>query len=295
MSINIKSTKDNKNKLSINETFYGISTIITIIATNIESQASGFFYHELIQENVGPDKGWSAVKTWLVTNRHVILPRIKGKEITPNQLTFRLRKINGTSVEWEPITLDRSQIISRVRLHKNSEVDVALIQVDDLIREKVKTGASYMNSFGVTRRQFAGNNNINVEVGDDALVIGYPLGFYDEVNLYPIVKSGIIASGWGLRFGGEPIFLIDAKLFPGSSGSLVVSRPTNTVVINGQTFTNENKQFAFLGIYSGEPFMQSTPIELEDITIIRKQGYNIGIVWYAYLVEEIIHSGRTLV
>jgi len=32
------------------------------------------------------------------------------------------------------------------------------------------------------------------EVGDDVLIIGYPYGFYDYENKYPIVKSGIIST-----------------------------------------------------------------------------------------------------
>jgi hypothetical protein len=75
----------------------------------------------------------------------------------------------------------------------------------------------YLNQKGL-----AGSNKIKVEVSDGVLVIGYPNGYYDEVNLFPIVKSGIVASMWGRNFKGEPCFLIDSRLFPGSSGSLVV-------------------------------------------------------------------------
>jgi hypothetical protein len=101
----------------------------------------------------------------------VLLPKENNKETVPNQLTFYIRKINDTSIEWEPITLDRSQLISRAKIHQNSDVDVAAVQVLDLLKDKVNSGDKYMNWFGVTRRQFAGNNKIHVEVGDDALVI----------------------------------------------------------------------------------------------------------------------------
>jgi hypothetical protein len=39
--------------------------------------------------------------------------------------------------------------------------------------------------------------------------------------------------------------LIDAKLFPGSSGSIVISRPTNYIVQGGQIFhhSSGSKQF----------------------------------------------------
>jgi hypothetical protein len=265
--------------LSIGDTFHGISTIITsIIKPGEGSMGSGFFYNELSEEKYGPDKGWIAINnTWLVTNRHVLLPSDNGKENTPNQLIFHVRKINGASIKWEPIILDRLQIISRVRVHHNRNVDVAVVQVLDLLKDKLNSEGNYMNWFGVDKGQFAGKNNIHVDVGDEALIIGYPRGYYDKVNLYPIVKSGIIASGWGLPFDGEPKFLIDAKLFPGSSGSLVVSRPIDMAVKNKQLMYRENKQFAFLGILSHD---------LSD--------YNMAIVWYASLVEEIIRNGQSI-
>ena len=53
----------------------------------------------------------------------------------------------------------------------------------------------------------------------------------------------------------------------------------------------KEKQFAFLGIFSSEPFAEQTPIELEDLTITRRSSFNLGIVWYGHLVEEIVNGG----
>jgi len=60
---------------------------------------------------------------------------------------------------------------------------------------------------------------------------------------------------------------------------------------DGQLLHSKEKQFAFLGIYSGEPFKLERPIELDDMVITQKSGFNVGIVWYAHLVEEIIEKG----
>jgi len=119
-------------------------------------------------------------------------------------------------------------------------------------------------------------------------------GGYDQFSKFPIVKSAVIASFWGMPFGGKPYFLIDAKLFPGSSGSIVISKPIGFVIENKQIFhpASGSKQFAFLGIYSGEPFRQSRPIETDELTIISKNGYGLGIVWYFHLVTDIIKNGK---
>ena len=49
-----------------------------------------------------------------------------------------------------------------------------------------------------------------------------------------------------------------------------------------------------LGVFSGEPFRQSRPIETDAFTIISKEGYNVGIVWYASLVLDIVENGKRL-
>lgn len=51
--------------------------------------------------------------------------------------------------------------------------------------------------------------------------IGYPSGLYDDYNKTSLIRQGITATPIWNNFKGEPIFLIDAGVFPGSSGSPV--------------------------------------------------------------------------
>lgn len=279
--------------MDINDSFHGIVTPIISKIPNGQSQGTGFFYQKIAPgdpEKQGPQ--WRIIEqVWLVTNRHVLIPKIDGKEIFPFEISFHLRKIVGTEVKWEPIILSKEDLLKRAKFHTNDKVDVCTVEVLDLLQEKLKAGGNYLQWHGVSSDQFAGKNNILLEVADDVVVVGFPRGFYDQVNLYPIVKSGIIASRWGANFNGERYFLIDSKLFPGSSGSVVVSKPKDFVVIDGKMMYSKEKQFAFLGIYSGEPFTQLPPLELDGLTIVGRPGLNVGIVWYAELVEEIIKQG----
>ncbi len=158
-------------------------------------------------------------------------------------------------------------------------------------RDRIQSRGDYLPWHGISDQQLPDNQGMKIEVADDALVVGYPRGFYDTQNLFPVVKSGIIASRWGAFFNRQPYFLIDAKLFPGSSGSLVISKPQHFFTEGGEAYVTDNKQFAFLGIFSGEPVQQQTPIELEDLTIIRKSGYNVGVVWYGQLVSATVARG----
>jgi hypothetical protein len=56
---------------------------------------------------------------------------------------------------------------------------------------------------------------------EEILFIGYPSGLYDQKNSYPIVRKGITATPIWNNFDGKQKFLIDAGVYPGSSGSPV--------------------------------------------------------------------------
>jgi hypothetical protein len=56
---------------------------------------------------------------------------------------------------------------------------------------------------------------------EEVVFIGYPLGIYDAANLLPVARRGIIVSPISVDYEGMPVFLIDASVFPGSSGSPV--------------------------------------------------------------------------
>jgi len=275
--------------MNIDDIIHGISTLIEVHAQGGSSKGTGLFYQELSPKDPSKEGQWREItELWLVTNRHVLLPRVNNAETTPTQLTFNLRKESGNKVVWDPIVLGFEELADRARLHPNPGVDVCAIRILDLLTERLKSGEKYLNWYGVSAENLAGQNKINPHVGSKAMVVGYPRGFYDHVNVFPIVKSGIVATRWSAKFEGNPYFLIYAKLFPGSSGSIVISEPKNIAVENGQLLYAKEEQFAFLGIYSGELYQIHTPIEFDDLTIIRKSGFNVGVVWYGYLVDEII-------
>lgn len=61
----------------------------------------------------------------------------------------------------------------------------------------------------------------NFSAVEDITFIGYPSGLYDERNKISIIRQGITATPIWNDFRGEKAFLIDAGVFPGSSGSPV--------------------------------------------------------------------------
>lgn len=274
-----------------------ISTMLTVTYQAHEINGTGFLYQKLGEAKEREDGKWRTIEEmWLVTNRHIILPEINETEVFPDVVIFYQRKQIENKILWDEFILDKYQLQERLLVHQNSEIDIALIRVYDLLKERVtKTENSENTRFifplAVSQKDFPENRHFEVEVGDDILVIGYPQSFYDETNKFPIVKSGIIASRWGAFFNGSPYFLIDAKLFPGSSGSLVITKPTHLTIKDGVAEMLKEKAFALLGIYSADPTLEFTPIDFENFKIIQKEKYDVGIVWYGQLIEDIIENG----
>ena len=56
---------------------------------------------------------------------------------------------------------------------------------------------------------------------EEIVFIGYPSGLRDAKNSNPLIRRGITATPVWNHFQGHPAFLIDAGVFPGSSGSPV--------------------------------------------------------------------------
>lgn len=269
---------------------------------SLVSSGSAFFYSQLEDGFSGPINeeeqiGWKKVEQiCLITNRHVLFPKMKdvdGKETEriPDSVVFFLRQINNQRIEWYPIVLNRDEVLKRTKVSSNPQIDLACVDIYDLVTDVAIKHPNIMSVGFLTNQDLPSNQPIKIETTSDIIVCSYPKCFYDTLNKYPIIKSGIIASGWRLHFKGNPTFLIDAKLFPGSSGGLVLSKPMDVAVINGQLMRNEQKQFVFLGVYSGEYFFNE---KREDGTV-HKEPYGLGIVWYSDLIPGIVNNGVTFV
>ncbi|KNZ68662.1 hypothetical protein Tfer_2753 [Thermincola ferriacetica] len=111
--------------------------------------------------------------------------------------------------------------------------------------------------------------------GMPASIIGYPFGLSNF--LWPIWKTGHIASDPDVDFDGCPIFLIDATTRSGMSGSPVVLRLTHTYYSNNvQGLVSEGVTTKFLGVYSGRIHNEA----------------EIGKVWKPKVISEILTGAK---
>lgn len=111
--------------------------------------------------------------------------------------------------------------------------------------------------------------------GADVWFIGYPENRFDTSHNLPILRRGHMASIPKVDFNDKKQFVIDAQVFPGSSGSPV--------------FTVLGEKFKLLGVVTETMVrneqLQSVPI---GVALGVQQILGLGIVIKATVVKELI-------
>jgi hypothetical protein len=263
----------------------GLTTPIEVQFKDRRLQASGFFYIELAPETEkkeGPH--WTAItNVYVVTAKHVIQPK-RLKDIV--KFSYALRVASKEGVAWHPLELDSKELGRRLHLCKNESVDVAVVEVTDQLNAETKKlleqRAQLLSFSGASSNKFPGSLPLEAQPGDDVIVIGYPLGIYDVFNKLPILKTGLLNTPIGMRFNGLDAFLFDFKYYEGSSGSLIITRPTHLGVNKeGILVSSTSREYLFLGMYEGEYYWNN------DAEPLRAE---LGLGWYYYTVEEAIKN-----
>lgn len=161
---------------------------------------TGFFLHK----QVGP----GAYKIFLVTNRHVL-----DRDVDSISLVFTKAK-NGEPLvgQCEEVLIER---VGRMVIHPN--VDLAVLDISALIARFPDT--LYFKA--VPYEALADFEEPELSVAAPVYFIGYPEGISDVQNNFPLVRKGIISSHPKVDFNDLPQVIVDAQVFPGSSGSPV--------------------------------------------------------------------------
>ena len=117
-------------------------------------------------------------------------------------------------------------------------------------------------------------------VGQDALILGFPLGFSDTLNNLPIVRRATIASSFAHPFKGNPYFLTDARLHRGMSGSPVIVRSS---VPSPEIFGQREFEWRLLGIHSSS-------LDVSDRDSNHDERLALNMTWYASLIPDMLPS-----
>ena len=223
--------------------------VFTFYQQRLLTNASGFFF-----EREG--------RLFLVTSKHVLID--KPTRHYPDRVEIELHTDPGDvakSVRFS-IPLYRSgQGIWREAADMGGEVDVVAIELE---RAALPPNMVY--------RAFTPNHlpspHDQAEVGTSLLVVGFPLGFHDNLHHTPVGRHAVIASSFGLRFQGQGYFLTDGRTHRGSSGPPVVMRAVK------RYSSPANLPWILLGVHSARVDVCSRDRQLDE-------ALGLNCAWYS--------------
>ena len=243
--------------------FVSVTPIEIYSGSTKVSVATGFFFTHQNQ-------------LYLITNRHVVVN--ENKEYFPSHIKIRIHTDPNNVKESKciKINLYNESGIPIWFEHPNLHFDQQGNAIPDIIAVPLELKGRYII------HPFSNSNfpmkDLLLSPGEELIVIGYPLGFYDVVHNLPIVRKAALSSPYGVPFRGNPFFVIDAELHPGTSGSPVLTKPSTTIVTQKGVGIAASPVSFLLGIHSAS----FEPLKL-------------NIVWYSYLIEEVLlakHHGK---
>lgn len=150
----------------------------------------------------------------IVTNKHVIKGAV---DIT---LRFHASNFNGEKINSQcEFVVPTDEFF----MHPDENVDLCAMPLARLYKivEKDNIKPYY---YGIRLQQIPNDQKLNNFLPtEDIVVVGYPNGIWDDQNNYPIFRKGTLATSPAINYKGQREFLIDCAIYPGSSGSPVLS------------------------------------------------------------------------
>lgn len=182
----------------------------------------------------------------IVTNKHVVKGALQGRII----LTGTKRDgYPDPSIKF-PVIFDNFE--SMWIPHPDPKIDLSIMPLAPVITQ------AQQKKFNAFIRWFdssvipSADGLKQLTAVEEILMIGYPIGIWDEVNNYPIFRKGITATHPGLNYDGRDEFMIDAACYPGSSGSpVLIFNPQGYTTREGGTIFSS--RIILMGILYGGP------------------------------------------
>jgi len=223
---------------------------------------------------------------FLVTNKHVIRGAINGR--------FFFTLSDGQSPQiGQRFDVEIGQFEQQWFGHPDAEIDVAVMPLVPVLQQIEKMGKTVFYRAITYELIPTAEQMNNLDAIEEVVFIGYPNGIFDSKNLMPVVRRGTTATHLQIDYEGKPLFLIDASVFPGSSGSPVLIANTGGYSHRG-TF-NVGNRILFLGIVSsvaireeqGQIIFISSPAS--QVPVVRtQQMIDLGIVYKATTILETV-------
>jgi hypothetical protein len=157
----------------------------------------------------------------LVSNKHVL----SGAK----RLGVRMVASAGSGPELgRAAQLEVDAANSLVVEHPDPAVDVAVMPLAPVLERMAANGSPPFFRSVSPELCMTAERARELDAIEEVLFVGYPSALFDTKHFTPIVRRGGTATPVQLDYRGEPAFLVDAAVFPGSSGSPVFLSDTGT-------------------------------------------------------------------
>ncbi|MHB9145461.1 MAG: trypsin-like serine peptidase [Symbiobacteriia bacterium] len=234
------------------------------------------------------------VTLMLVTNKHVV------ENANVGVLTFTQQGENGRPILGEHQAVRVNALSGLFIGHPNPDVDIAAMFLVPLLNQVGDQGFKVFYRWITSELIPSEAELADIDALEEVVFIGYPDGLWDSRNNLPIMRRGTTATPVTVDFMGQRQFLVDASVFPGSSGSPVflynpgtyLKKSTGTLVVGGRAH--------FLGILASAYYRQSPgEIVMRDIparapSTLSEEMLDLGLVFKASLVAETVQHALSL-
>lgn len=242
------------------------------------------FFLTLKIESADPTTGESSVGTGFIVNHPVSENRSVALLVTCKHvlfngaghvtLTFNKKETEGASSVklGDTVKIGPTNYNDAYVEHEDTGIDIAVVNISSIIENN-----PLIFYKSLREENWADFNDEKLIPTADVIFVGYPIGFSDQLNNLPISRAGKIASHPRVDFNGKPEYLIDAQVFPGSSGSPV--------------FTVLNGNYHFCGVV-GKSISHTVPVENIKVATgqVVQDFIGLGVVYKPNAVMDVIRS-----
>lgn len=212
------------------------------------SSGTGFFYSCDIDDN--------KVCQVLVTNKHVV-------NNNPNEIMSFYLHLKGKDNDL----FENYRVTYEAEWFFHSTQDLCFCFINPLFEYIKETTGRDVFSISIDDIVLASSQDIeSFSALEEVVMVGYPIGLWDEKNNFPIFRSGYTASHPALDFNKKGIGLVDMACFPGSSGSpIFILNESGYSDRQGNTYLGA-KRIKLIGVlYSGPVYRAEGELIVREI------------------------------
>lgn len=224
----------------------------------------------------------------IITNKHVIKGATKGRFL------LTLKDNNGNPVVGNTVLVELDNLESRWFLHPDENIDLCAMPIAPILKEAESIGKPVYYVV-LDKSLIPSIEDLNsFDLLEDIVMVGYPIGLWDQVNNLPLFRKGSTASHPAIDWNGRKEFIIDAACFPGSSGSPVFIFNKGGYVEKSGSMNIGTSRLYLLGVLWGGPIYGATgeisaiPIPTSiDIQVVTTIPTNLGFVLNSSAILDI--------